>query len=122
MRPAGFLIAIAVIATASGVSAVNAADVGARMMVPRVAAPVPVWDWTGFYLGGYAGIGVQRSHGEDPTGRTGPGEIEFIGQGFTGGGTAGYNYQIFPNWVIGLEGDFGYLGLDRAFRDYFPDQ
>lgn len=121
MRSARLAITVAVVATAFGISAGNAADVGARVM-PRVAAPVPVFDWTGFYLGAYAGIGVQRSHAEDPTGRTGPGEIEFIGQGFTGGGTAGYNYQIYPNWVIGLEGDFGYLALDRAFRDYFPDQ
>lgn len=120
MRPAGFVIAAAAIATVFGISAVNAADVGARM-VPRVAAPLPVWDWTGFYLGAYAGIGVQRSHGKDPTGSR-DGEIEFIGQGFTGGGTAGYNYQVYPNWVVGVEGDIGYLGLDHAFTDYFPDE
>jgi outer membrane immunogenic protein len=121
MRPTRLAITAVVVATAFAISAGNAADVGARVM-PRLAAPLPVFDWTGFYLGAYAGIGVQRSHGEDPTGRTGPGEIEFIGQGFTGGGTAGYNYQVYPNWVVGVEGDLGYLGLDHAFRDYFPDQ
>jgi outer membrane immunogenic protein len=121
MRRAKFATAIAVTAAAFAMSSAYAADVGARV-VPRVAAPIPVWDWTGFYLGAYAGVGVQQSRGKDPTGRTGPGEIEFIGQGFTGGGTAGYNYQVYPNWVVGVEGDLGYLGLDDAFRDYFPDQ
>ena len=29
---------------------------------------------------------------------------------FTGGGYVGYNYQ-FGQWVIGIEGEFGYLGI-----------
>jgi outer membrane immunogenic protein len=104
-------------------SAVSAADLPAQTKAkPAPIAALTSADWTGFYLGLYAGLGVQRSEGGDPTGITGPGGVEFIGQGFTGGGTAGYNYQLFPNWVVGLEGDFGYLGLDRAFTDYFPDQ
>ena len=102
--------------------AVFAADLSAqsKAMPAAIAALTPA-DWTGFYLGLYAGVGVQRSHGEDPTNLR-PGEVEFIGEGFTGGGTAGYNYQLYPNWVVSLEGDFGYLGLDRAFTDYFPDE
>ncbi len=104
-------------------SALSAADLPAQTKArPAAIAALTAADWTGFYLGVYAGVGVQRSEGGDPTGSTGPGGVEFIGQGFTGGGTAGYNYQLYPNWVVGLEGDFGYLGLDRAFTDYFPDQ
>jgi len=125
MRAGRLVTSVVLIASGSafGLMAASAADAPAKMPArPAAVAALASFDWTGFYLGVYAGVGVQRSHGKDPTGRTGPGEIEFIGQGFTGGGTAGYNYQIYPNWVLGLEGDFGYLGLDHAFRDYFPDQ
>ncbi|HZS65373.1 MAG TPA: outer membrane beta-barrel protein [Xanthobacteraceae bacterium] len=99
----------------------TAADLAAKKAI-KAPPPVAVWDWTGLYAGGYAGLGIQRSHGSDPTGATGPGEVEFIGAGAAAGGTLGYNYQIGPAWLIGIEGDFGYLGLDRKFTDYFPDQ
>jgi outer membrane immunogenic protein len=124
MRAGSFVAAIAVVAGAAALTpfAASAADVPVRAARPAAVAVVAPFDWTGFYLGLYAGVGVQRSHGEDPTRRTGPGELEFVGEGFTGGATAGYNYQVFPNWVVGLEGDIGYLGLDNAFRSYFPDQ
>ena len=124
MRVGRSITQSAVIATVGALiaSAVSAADLPAQTKAkPAPIAALTSADWTGFYLGLYAGLGVQQSHGKDPTGRTGPGEVEFIGQGFTGGATAGYNYQFFPNWVAGLEGDFGYLGLDRKFTDYFPD-
>ena len=125
MRAGRSITHVALIAAISALtaSALSAADLPAQTRAkPAAIAALPLADWTGFYLGVYAGVGVQRSHGSDPTGLTGPGEVEFIGEGFTGGGTAGYNYQVYPNWVVGLEGDFGYLGLDRAFTDYFPDQ
>ncbi len=125
MRAVRSITNVALIAAISALtaSALSAADLPAQIRArPAAIAALTAADWTGFYLGLYAGVGLQRSQGNDPTGRTGPGDVEFIGQGFTGGGTAGYNYQLYPNWVVGLEGDFGYLGLDRAFTDYFPDQ
>src|SRR6187397_1750189 len=101
MRAGRFVTSVVLIAAGSALSvmAASAADIPAKV-APRlspVAAPI-VFDWTGFYLGAYAGVGVQRSHGKDPTGLTGPGDLDFIGQGFTGGGSAGYNYQILSNW------------------------
>lgn len=125
MRTGKSITKIALVATISSLtaSALSAADLPAQTKAkPALTEALTAPDWTGFYLGVYAGVGLQRSEGSDPTGATGPGGVEFIGQGFTGGGTAGYNYQLYPNWVVGLEGDFGYLGLDRAFTDYFPDQ
>jgi outer membrane immunogenic protein len=107
-------------ATMLSVAAASAADLPAKL--PVKAPPAALWNWTGFYLGAYAGAGVQRSRGNDPTGATTGGEVEYIGSGFSGGGTAGYNYQLYPKWVVGLEGDLGYLGLDRQFTDYYPDQ
>ena len=93
----------------------GAADVAPRMHVK--ARPIAYYDWTGFYVGGYAGIGVNRSHGFDPTGSD-DGALNFLGTGFTGGGTAGYNWQFGPNWFAGIEGDFGYLGLSHDVQQY----
>jgi outer membrane immunogenic protein len=92
----------------------SAADI-APLMVTK--APQKVWDWTGLYLGGYAGVGVQQSHALDPTG-TFIGEIDHAGSGFTGGGTAGYNWQFGRNWVVGVEGDVGHLGLGHTGKTY----
>lgn len=96
-------------------SAASAADMPIKM--PVKAAPAALWDWTGFYLGGYAGVGVQRSRGQDSTGAV-IGELDYTGSGFSGGITAGYNYQFGRNWVAGIEGDFGHLGLGREVTDW----
>jgi outer membrane immunogenic protein len=37
--------------------------------------------------------------------------------GFTGGFQVGYNWQIAPNWLFGVEGDIGYLGTRRSALD-----
>jgi outer membrane immunogenic protein len=92
-----------------------AADMPAKM--PVKAAPLPMWNWTGFYVGAYAGVGLNRSHGYNPTGSN-SGELNFLGTGFTGGATAGYNWQFAPNWVAGVEGDIGYLGLGHNVQQY----
>lgn len=92
-----------------------AADMPTKM--PVKAAPVPMWNWTGFYVGAYAGVGLNRSHGLDPTGVT-DGELNFLGTGFTGGATAGYNWEFMPHWVAGVEGDIGYLGLSHNVHQF----
>src|SRR5687767_3633874 len=83
-------------AAALAAQSANAADIPAR---PAYKAPVQIitWDWTGPYLGIYAGIAASRSRSVDPTGAR-PGIIEHTGYGFTGGGTIGYNWQT--NWGI----------------------
>jgi outer membrane immunogenic protein len=111
------LVSAAVVAAQSA----NAADLPRR---PVYKAPVQVvsWDWTGPYLGVYAGIAASRSRSSDPTGAV-IGVIEHTGYGFTGGGTIGYNWQT--NWnimggavVVGLEGDIGYFDAGRSATDW----
>jgi outer membrane immunogenic protein len=84
---------------------------------PVYKAVEPVYDWSGLYVGVYSGVGAQQSRGKDPTGGA-PGELDYTGSGFTGGGTLGYNWQFGRNWVAGLEGDIGYLGLSHQVRDW----
>lgn len=96
--------------------AASAADLPAKA---PASAPLPIASWTGFYAGAWAGVGVQRSHGTDPAGSVGPGaDLDYVGSGFTGGGTLGYNWQFDRNVVVGVEGDIGYLSPGRDVADF----
>jgi outer membrane immunogenic protein len=103
-------------------SPVGAADLGRRPVLKAAPASVAAFDWTGPYLGVYAGVAATRSRSLDPDGAP-PGVIEHTGAGFTGGGTAGYNWQlnfgIFGNkFLVGLEGDIGYFDTSRRAVDW----
>jgi outer membrane immunogenic protein len=99
----------------------GAADLPAKAPILK-AAPYAAWNWTGVYVGGYAGVGVSRSRGRDPDGLP-PGDVENTGYGFTGGGVLGYNHQL--NWgilgqrlVVGVEGDIGSFDTGHQARDW----
>lgn len=69
-----------------------AADIPAKAPIYK-AAPMAAWDWTGPYLGVYAGIAASRSRSLDPSGpQINDGVLQHTGYGFTGGGTIGYNW------------------------------
>jgi len=95
--------------TVACVSFAQAADLPVRP-VPPPAAPIayapPVYNWTGFYVGGHVGGGFGNSSWSDPfTGATN----SFNGDGFLGGAQIGANAQF--NWlVVGVEGDFSWTG------------
>jgi outer membrane immunogenic protein len=93
-------------------------------LLPR--APLPrstflLWSWTGLYMGVNGGW----------TDSTGPGDITNVGtdtgtlglgtlltlnkiphivdlniSGFLGGAQIGYNWEVTPSWVVGIEADF----------------
>jgi len=83
-----------------------AADLPSRRAPAPVVAAVPVFTWTGFYVGVNAGYGW----GTDNERVFIPG-VGLVGGGneggFVGGAQAGYNYQI-GSFVVGLEGDIQY--------------
>jgi opacity protein-like surface antigen len=86
---------------ASGAASASAADLGAR---PYAKAPalVPVYNWTGFYIGGNLGGGMASSRFDDPCFNCSSATPT---RGFlTGGAQAGYNYQ-FGAGLIGIEAD-----------------
>jgi outer membrane immunogenic protein len=103
--------------TASGLA--FAADIAVKAPPP---APAPVYNWTGWYVGVNAGASfgnVKTDFNATPVTVTAiatttstfttPG---FAGSnteypdGFMGGGQIGYNWQLSPIWVVGLEADF----------------
>jgi outer membrane immunogenic protein len=84
-------------------------------------APQPVYlGWTGFYVGvngGWYGstdntitnVGTDTSiAGLGSALRLGliPGAVSLSHNGFIGGGQIGYNRQVNPAWVVGIEADF----------------
>jgi outer membrane immunogenic protein len=93
----------------------------ADMRVPVLKAPapaVPVWSWTGCFVGGHAGgLWAQK---KDWTVRT-PGGA-FFGQslgghdddGWLGGAQAGCDYQFAGGFVIGVQGDYAWADAEGS--------
>jgi outer membrane immunogenic protein len=110
-------IGITTVVAAVGVAALSqiasAADLPVKAPSPYVAAP-PVFSWSGLYVGLNGGYHVGRydnaavapgaGDGPDGTsGRTSPAGGVF-------GGQIGYNWQVMPTWLLGVEGDFQWTG------------
>ena len=89
-----------------GASAAGAADMGPPVYkTPYLPPPLPVSSWTGFYVGGNGGFGGNSvSYSSTIAGVTG--NTSLNSSGFLGGGQAGFNWQVAPLWVIGVETDF----------------
>ena len=78
----------------------------------KAAPAVMTFNWTGFYVGLNGGGGMAAADHLDPDG--GVGSNTKFQQAFgTVGAQAGYNYQIGSS-VIGLEGDYNWVGLDKT--------
>ena len=107
-----------------------AADLPSRRAAPAPYVAVPVFTWTGFYVGVNAGYGFSDNDnnnnlgtytvvpgGTNPALATGTvltnGATGSNNDGFVGGGQIGYNYQI-GNWVVGIEADIQYADLNNA--------
>jgi outer membrane immunogenic protein len=82
-----------------------AADLPTKAPVYKaVPAIAPLFDWSGFYLGGHLGYLWGRTRVEEDGVVTEPGAKT---NGVIGGVLAGANWQSGP-LVVGLEGDFGW--------------
>ncbi len=67
--------------------------------------------WTGLYAGGWFGAGAIVHDISIPP--AGPGNFNGIGgEGVLGGGMVGFNYQISPEFVVGIQGDVGFSDLE----------
>src|SRR5438067_3269618 len=97
-------------ATAIGVvtcQGASAADMGIPMKAPPVAPPVPLFNWTGLYAGGFFGMGLSRNQFTGSNNILSPTLAEGIcegcsvpgqggshnGLGPLGGFTLGYRFQ-----------------------------
>ncbi|HET7252512.1 MAG TPA: porin family protein, partial [Xanthobacteraceae bacterium] len=92
----------------------------ADMRPPVYKAPppvVPVWSWSGCFLGGHAG-GLWTK--QDWTNRTPGGDFfgESLGghhvDSWLGGVQAGCDYQFAGGFVIGIQGDYGWTDAEGS--------
>ena len=83
----------------------NAADLPRRYDPVPQRAFVPVYNWTGFYIG-INGGGAWGDSNWDSVGT-------FDVSGGMIGGTVGYNWQ-FSQWVFGLEGDIDWTNINGS--------
>jgi outer membrane immunogenic protein len=88
------------------------------------ATPKSTYDWTGVYVGGFVGgaTGANTTSSDTNTpkhlgiyyvlGRSSSTSNNYsTSSSFMGGGTVGYNWQIGKTpYLVGLEGEYGYLG------------
>jgi outer membrane immunogenic protein len=100
-----FLATVALAAVGAAAPAL-AADLGARAPYYKapVYAPTPIYNWTGFYIGGHIGGAFSSddnfsglSTGNNSNGR------------FLGGVQVGYDWQLSPAFVVGLQGQYSWL-------------
>jgi len=107
--------------------------VAADMPLAKAPAAAPVETWTGWYVGINGGEHDARDGSVNMTGTdTGagglgsalaagiiPSPIGVIDAGWFVGGTAGFNWQINPLWVVGIEGDLD-GGKAKQFTSVSP--
>lgn len=91
-------------------STTNAAF-AADFIVPEEPVVVPVFTWTGFYLGIVGGYDWGKTRWDIE----GTEFARFDSNGGTVGGTIGYNYQFYNNVVLGLETDLAWSGAKGDF-------
>ena len=99
MRNTASTLLIAIGLGVALVQASFAADLPQRpAYTAPILAPAPVYNWTGFYVGGNLGgaFGNVEVSNVNNGATTSPNS-----SGFAGGGQFGYDYQIGP-WVIGI--------------------
>jgi outer membrane immunogenic protein len=123
--------------TVAGLGSASAADMRMPMKAPPLIAPA--FSWTGCYIGGYGGgaTPARNVNVVDPT--VSPGGVFAagtfynaptanitngglfnygLGSSAIGGGTLGCNWQVTgTQWVLGVEGEGGYMKLSRTVVD-----
>lgn len=109
------ILAAALVAGTS--AAASAADLPVKA---PVLAPAPVLSWTGFYLGAHIGYGWGESD-VDTSLLPSPalfGAAPFNqghdADGFVGGLQLGYNWQVGPSWLWGVEADVSWTDINGS--------
>jgi outer membrane immunogenic protein len=103
-----FLLTTVAIAAIGAALPAHAADLGYRQSYYQKTAPAyvaPIYNWTGFYVGGHVGGAFSSDNNFNglATGNNGNGR-------FLGGLQVGGDYQFNPNVVVGVEGQYSWIG------------
>jgi outer membrane immunogenic protein len=104
-----FLLATVALVALGATAPALAADLAARPYTKAPAYAAPIYNWTGFYIGGHIGGAFSSNNNFNglATGNNGNGR-------FLGGLQGGADYQFAPNWVIGAEAEYSWLGSNNS--------
>jgi len=103
--------------------AASAADLSARpaYKAPPAVAPLPVFSWTGCYVGGHGGWGWGRKEVNQAITSSESGNRSVSRTADTSGsifgGQVGCDYQFAGNWVLGIEGSISGTHMDGVSSD-----
>jgi outer membrane immunogenic protein len=104
------LFSSVVIAFTAISSVALAADLSRPVYAP-LPLPLPIYNWTGFYIGADLGGGWASGRLTDNfTGASFSGDHS----GVIGGATFGYNWQVSPSFVLGVEGTFDGTSISKT--------
>src|SRR6202171_1103875 len=98
-----FLLGTVALVALGATAPALAADLGTRAYTKAPAYVQPIYSWTGFYIGGHIGGAFDGNNSFAGTTNNNNGR-------FLGGLQAGADYQFAPNWVLGVEGQWSWLG------------
>jgi opacity protein-like surface antigen len=87
-----------------------AADLSRRPPPPLMQ---PIYTWNGFYVGGHFG-GVATSESVTDDFRT----FSTDPSGVIGGVQLGYNYQLAPYWLVGIEGELTWTSASATTFEF----
>ncbi|WP_336743728.1 outer membrane protein [Aureimonas altamirensis] len=108
------------LASAAFVTPAVAADVIYEEPAPApIVAYEPAFTWTGFYVGGQAGVAFNRDSGLFSTDSSFIGSSDDGDASFIGGGHVGYDYQM-GNFLIGAVADLNYIDASTASAYTLP--
>ncbi len=108
-------LVLAVMVSVGAGSAALAADLPPPMAPPPrapatyVPAPIPLYNWSGFYIGGNVGYGFSSSSTLSDSLVPPSTFTSTSSSSFLGGGQVGVNWEFGPGVVIGAEADFDWL-------------
>ncbi len=88
---------VALVALGATVPAL-AADLGPRIHTKAPAYAAPIYNWTGFYIGGHIGGAFSGNNDFNGLVSSDNNNVQFLG-----GVQVGADYQFAPNWVFGIE-------------------
>ncbi len=101
------LVVIALATTMFGINQISyAADLPVKAPAYKAPAPVALYNWNGFYVGGNFGYGWDAIDTASTNVATGDvTNTSSNRNGIFGGGQVGYNWQFDPKFLLGIEGD-----------------
>jgi outer membrane immunogenic protein len=105
-----FLLGTVALVTLGLAAPAVAADLSPRTYTKAPAyVAAPIYNWTGFYVGGHVGGTFSNSNNFSGGGEDGR---------FLGGVQVGGDYQFAPNWVLGIEGQYSWASNSDSRNTY----